>query len=323
MPNKATSVLVRAELTGFLLEHPGTQNYIATEIMPVMSVPEKNGHFLKVPREAMLTLQKVARSPKGSYHRSDFAMEDDTWACKEYGHEEPMDDGEARMYRRHGQYDEVLAVRARAILLLQQEARMKTICHNTTTFTQSGNTGLAVTNEWDDNANATPIDDVQAGKAGIRARGGPTDNLKLQISWGTWGDLWRCDQILQNIKYVVGGTTPDQMDMAARATMAQQLGVKQIIVADAYYNSAVEGETPVIADIWTGEYAFLFNAPTGADINTPCFGRTMAWDEDGGLFTAEPYREDATRGDVIRVRQHVQEKTLLTEEAFLFSNIIT
>jgi hypothetical protein len=324
MPNRTTSTAVyRSDLTGYFYENRARQNYLALQIMPEFEVPDKTGSFPVVPLEALLTPQEVRRAAGAEYHTSDHMMEDSTYAVKEYGHQMTLDDGERKVYEKKGNYDQLIAERLRTIILLKQEIRVKDVCHNTTTFAQSGNTGLAVQNEWDDATNAVPIDDIQAGIAGIRARGGPTDNLKLQVAYSTWIDLWRCDQIRDNIKHTSRVTTPERDDSGALAEMAAQLGVKEILVGEAYYNSANDGGTVSISDVWSNEYAFLFNAPMGNDLSEPCFARTMTWAQDGGLLHAEQYRDENRRSDKLRVRQWTQEKTFLTACAFLFSNITT
>lgn len=324
MPNKATSVSIpRGDLAGYLLETPPIQNFIADIIFPVFEVPSKTGSFGRVPLEAMLTRHDVKRAAGGAYSRSDHSMEDDTYSCKERGHEQALDDGEARLYERQGNYGEVMAARLRGIVLIERELAVVAICHNTTTFPLSGNTGHSASVEWDTEATCDPVYDVQTGINGIRARGGATNNLVLQVSYKAWFDLWRADSIKNNIRYVIGVELPDHRNAAARAAMARQLGVKDVIVGESFYNSALQGATPVISDAWTGEYAFLFNAPMGADIAEPAFGRTFAWSEDGGLFTVEEYRDEKHRSNILRVRQNVQEKALNVQCAYLIGNAHT
>lgn len=324
MPNKATSVaLPRGDLAGFLMETPAQQNFIADMILPTFSVPSKTGSFMRVPLEAILSRHDVKRAAGGNYNRSDHEMEEDTYSCKERGHEQSLDDGEAVMYARQGNYDQVVSGRLRHILMVEREIRVVALVHNTTTFPLSGNTGHNASVEWDTEATCDPVGDVQTAINGIRARGGAVNNLVLQVSYKAWFDLWRADSIKNNIRYVVGVEIPDHTNAAARAAMARQLGVKDVIVGEAFYNSALQGATPVIADAWSKEYAFLFNKPTGADIQEAALGRTFAFDEDGGLFTVEEYRDEGRRSNVLRVRQHVDEKILNANCGYLIGNVHT
>jgi hypothetical protein len=326
MPTHAASIeIARVDLMGYLLETPLTQRFLGDEIAPAFVVPSKSGTFKRMPLEAMLSRGDVKRAKNGGYNASDHELEEDTFACKEYGHKSRLDDDEALLYNKQGNYDQIKAARLRNILMVEREIRLQGTLHNTTTFPLSGNTGKSISVEWDTSATCDPMGDVADARSGIRARGGATNNLILQCSDVAWGDLWRAESVLERFKYVVAGKTPDPTDEAARREMARHLGVKNILVGEALYNSAKDGATPVVADVWDDEYAVVFNAPTGGDISEPCAMRTFVWEEGeaGGLFTVEEYRDPDTRANMLRVRQHVQEKLLLAAEVYLLGNVHT
>jgi hypothetical protein len=64
---------------------------------------------------------------------------------------------------------------------------------------------------------------------------------------------------------------------------------------------------------------------TSVDMREPCIGRTFHWTQDGSSIggTVESYREEAIRGDVIRVRHDVDEVILYPEAGHLLSNVTT
>lgn len=323
MPNKATSTAFpREDLKGALMESSPNFQGIALEIFPPFEVPNVAGNFPSIPVEAMRSRARTRRTPKSGYNRTDWKFGSGSYACEEHGHEEVRDDHEAAIYADIFDYEMVLTTRGRNVLALEQEIRVKDLCHDTSTFAGATNT-LAITHEWDDATNAVPIDDIQfgieaiKGKCGILADG-------LQIPWQSWFDLWRCSQILERLKYTTAMNTPDMMDMAARAALAKVLGVKKLSLAgESLYNTANEGQSASLSDVWSNEYAFLYVSAKTRDIQEPCIGRTLYYEGDGGLFTAEQYRDEKSRGDVYRVRQVVQEKRLLTSCGFLFSNVFT
>lgn len=321
MPTLHTSATIpRQDLAGSLMETSLDQmGPIASLLMPEFPVPEQNGRFGKVPVEALLARADVRRAARGKYNRSTWELEDDSYNCDEYGHEEVADERERRMYDMYLDYEVVLSRRGQGILVREQEIRTKDLLHNTSTFPQSGNTGVAVTNEWDDAANATPIDDVHAGIEGIRARCGLVPDT-LQVAFSTLFDLSRCDQILERLKYTEkpGGLLP-------AAEIARALGIKRVVApgSASMYNSANLGLAPSLADIWSNEYAFLCVTDASKDISAPCIGKTFVWEEDGGMLTVEQYPDPESRADIYRVRQSTDEKVLLTACGYLFSNITT
>lgn len=321
MPNKSTSTSVpRGDLLGSLMEAPSDVVYIASEIFPETPVPKKSGTFGVIPLAAMLTMPpSIERAPKAGYNRTDWDFEEGTYRCKEYGHEEPKDDSEAENYSDYFNYEVVLAERGNRIVDTKREQRVAALLHNTSTFALSGNTGKNLSIEWDNSASCTPIDDMQDGINGVRARCGMTPNL-LQISFPAWRDLWQCSQVRNAIATVITKDVPDVTNEAARRALAGVLGIKKIAVGDAVVNSAKKGQAPVIGEIWSAEYAALVVANPSKDIAAPTAGRTFYWEADGGMKFVDDYRDERTRGDVVRVRQNVQEKFVYTECVYLFGN---
>lgn len=322
MPNKATSTAIpRRDLLGSLMKATPTSVFLAGQIFTAFPVPGETGTFGKIPIAALKSRADVKRNPKSGYNRTDWKFESDTYKCQVYGHEELRDDNEASIYRDWFDYESMLAMRGREIVLMEQEIRARALVHNTTTFPLSGNTGLTVSNQWDVAASATPTADIQAGREGIRTRCGLLPNV-LQISWATWFDLWRCADVVDKIKYTVTPQIPLPGNVAARGALAALFGLEDILVADQFYNSAIEGQTEVITDVWTMEYAFLFHRnPQARDISVPTFGRLFHYDENGGMLDTLMWRDESVESDVYRVKQCVQEKIVYTEAGFLFGNI--
>lgn len=324
MPNRATSTNIpRRDILGSMMKAAPTATFIAGSIFSPFPVMAERGSYGVIPIAALKSRAQVRREPKSGYNRSDWTFQDTTYRCRVFGHEELRDDNEASVYGDFFDYETMLAMRGRDILLREQEIRARDAIHNTTTFPQSGNTGLAVTNEWDDASNAVPVDDIQAGREGIRAQCGLLPNV-LQIAWTTWFDLWRCNQVVDRIKYTVTPEVPLPGNAAARGALAAFLGLDEILVADQWYNSAIEGQTETVSEVWTNEYAFLFyRNPQTRDLQGPTLGRMFHYDANGGLLDVLMWRDERVESDVYRVKQCVQEKVEFSACGFLFSNITT
>lgn len=304
-----STAIPRQDLAGSLMTTKMLYAAIATAIFVPFTVGLKRGGFGKIPLAALLQRVNAARAASGHYNRSTWKFDDDSYACQEFGHEETKDDSEAKMYGSVMDYEAVLAGRGRGIIVREQEARVQAIVHSTSNFPLSGNTGKTVSNAWSDRTNATPITDCADARAGVRARYG-FDPDTIQISRDRWDPLWQNAQIRDNSKYVMNIEAPMPSD-AARAHMASMLGFRELLIGDMPYNSADEGQTASVANIWPANRVFVFKKAESQDIAEPCIGRTMSWEEDGGLLLVEEYRSEDRRSDVIRVRQHLQEKLLL------------
>lgn len=314
MPRKSTSAtFTRGDLLGAFEEMPLTIATIGTALLVPMPVMKDKDVFPVVPREAYLSAPDVKRSPRSGFSRSDFEMDEGSWNCLEYGHEEPWVNSEANLYRDAFDYERVLANRGRVIVERRQEMRIAAALHNTTTFPLAGNTGHNCSNAWS-SSSGDPIADVATGVRGIRARTGLTPNL-LQISNRAWWDLSRLSTILDRLKYtMVPGTRVPLQDLA------NVLGVPRIVVADATYNSANEGQTGTVAEIWSSTYAFLAVVATGMDFQQPCVGRTFYNQSDFGLMTVEQYHEDEVDIDWYRARQKVDNQVISSDFGYLIGN---
>lgn len=281
----------------------GTQGFIGLEVMPIFETVRNSASYQVMPIEQLLQLQKTARASRSRYNRGDWTWEEGYFTTKENGWEEPVDDREKSL-NASKMDDEIISTQiAVGIILRAQEKRIADKVFNATNFTAN-----AVTNEWDDGANATPITDVKTGKAALRAKGIVAN--ALIISYSVFENLKGCAQIIDRIKYTFPMMEMEDMTIAQ---MAQILGVPRLLVAGALYNSANKGQTASISDIWSNEYAMLTRVSNSADIREPCIGRTFLWTRESPTNpVVESYRDEGVRGDIVRVRHD-------TDEAFIRS----
>ena len=309
--------------------------FIGLSVMPLFRVARQAGDFPVIPKEALLALPDTARAMRGFYNRSDWEFEMGLYSTKENGWEELLDDRERNLYKHLFDAEVVCVQRATNIVLRAQEKRIADLTFNASTFTGSGNT-LGITEEWDDADKAVPLDDIKVGKLAIKEKCGMVPNT-LIISWRTFEDLKRCDQIVDLLKYTFPGIEINQM---TTAQLAQVCGVNRLLVGGGVYNSGKKGADATIADIWNDEYAMLTVTADGEDISQPCIGRTFLWTEESGDgedgTIVEEYRAEGNRSNVYRVRHDTDERLIRSLDAssqvlsdialacsFLFSNVTT
>jgi hypothetical protein len=292
--------------------------YIASRVLPVFESALQSSGFGRIPIKALLQNPEVSRAPGAPYNRGDWEFEPDSFATKEYGWEEPVDDRTSKIYARYFDAELVAGNRARGIVLRAAEIRAANLLFNASSFTAH-----AVTNEWDDTANATPIDDVEAAVRRVWAASGLWPNA-LVINRLVFRNLRNCDQIIDRINSAGAGNRTLAKDITAQM-LATALDLDQVVVAGAPKNTANEDKPVVIAPIWSSEYAMVARIAQTADLEEPCIGRTIHWGEDGsqigGFF--ETYYSRERRSNVVRSRHDVDEKLLHTVAADLMSNITT
>lgn len=326
------SAIIRPDLGKVMMEfvEGPTMGYVGLEVMPIYPVAEQSAGFPVIPKEALLKIGDTKRAPRGAYNRADYEYEVGKYSTSEHGREEPVDDSERKMLDRRapGLADRVAVKRAWGHIMRSAEYRIASKIFNASNFTAN-----AVSNEWDDATNATPIDDVEAGKLSFRSACGMLPDA-LIIAFSTFSDLKQCDQVVNRLKYTFPGIDINRMNSAQLAAV---FDVPRVLVAGSVYDSAKKGQTASIADIWSNEYAALVKIGSGDDIAEPCIGRTFLWTEDSPQNPiVEQYREEQIRSDVYRVRHHVDECLIKSYDdtgtavsnisaacCFLFSNITT
>jgi hypothetical protein len=303
MKSKQGSAIYRPDLGAAVLEfvESAMMGYVGLKAMPLFMTGMQSASFPVIPKEALLKLENTDRSPGGAYNRGKFEYERGIYSTAEHGWEEPVDDSERALMDQEapGMADFVAVERAMAKILRGQEARIAALLFNTSNFTNHD-----VTTEWDTLATCTPIDDTSAAITAFRLQCGMFPDA-LILPWNNYMSAKNSDQVVDRIKYTYPGI--DIANIGPRL-LAQSLGVPDVWVAGAVYDSAGEGQDASIADMWSDEYGMLVKVAAGRDVRQPCIGRTFLWTADSAQNPiSEEYRDETIRSDVYRVRHNVGE----------------
>jgi hypothetical protein len=327
MPSPTSSLATqRPDLATFLEFDLESENagYIASQVLPVMSVASQAGNFGKIPLEQLLQQRSTLRAPGAGYARGNWTFDKAVYATEEHGAEEPVDDREAKMYAEYFDAEQISTMRAFSSVLRNAEQRVADAVFNATTWS-GGTLTTAITNEWDVNhtANAVPITDVEAAVNKVYDASGLWPNA-LIINRKVFRNLRNLDQIIDRIASSGAGNPTKASDITVQM-LAAVFDLDYVIVAGTSKNGAVEGRAAAPTQIWSSEYAMVCRIATGNDMREPCIGRTFHWSNDGSSIggTVESYRDEAIRGDVIRVRHDVDEVILYPEAGHLLSNVTT
>jgi hypothetical protein len=294
--------------------------HIWNRVAPVVESDQQNGTFGKIPLKQLLKEPEVGRNSRGDYNRTNFTFEDSTFATKEKGIEIPVDARQAKIYKSFFDFETVCARQALSIVLRAAEKRWADAIFNATTFAAQL---TSVGNEWDDATNATPVSDVEAACRAVWARTGMWPNA-LVINRHVFRNLRLCDQVTDTLASLGAGVSIEPGKITV-ASLASVFDLPYVIVAGSARDSANEGQTASIANVWSNEYAMVCRVAETSDFEEPCLARTIHWGEDGSSVggTIETYYSDEARGDIVRVRHEVEEKIVYTEMGQLLDNITT
>ena len=324
MPSPSTSLAtLRPDLGESLMEFDYAMNrrgYIGHRVLPIINVMQAAGTFGKIPLEQLLKEAATERSSKSGYNRGQWDFTTDTFSTQEHGFEEPVDDRDAAIYADYFDAELISAEMALDVVLRNAEKRVADAVFNATTFSSYT---TAITHEWDDLSNAVPITDVEAAAQAVFDQCGMWPNAVI-MSRKVFRNCRRTDQVTSAIESA-GAGSPSDAGSITEQMLAQAFDIDHVIVGGSARNSATEGQTASIAEIWSGEYVMVARVAETDSIKEPCIGRTFHFAGDGSdpLGLVETYRDEASRADIVRVRHEVQEKMLTVQCGHLLSNATT
>lgn len=300
----------------------GRMKFIGLRALPVFDAPKSSGSFSIRTVAQILQSGNTDRAPGTGYGRGTQQFSTTTYTTQEQGWEEVVDDNDKANYRELIDAELVATARAYDVVLRNQEQRIANELFNTTTF--SGAMTNAITNEWDDAANADPTGDIKTAKRAIWDRTGLWADT-LIINEHVFQNLRECEAVIDRIQSAGAGTATKAADITADM-LARVFDLSQILIGGSPKNTANESATTAtIANIWSNEYAMLCVTAKTNDLREACIGRSFHWAEDGSEIGGhvESYRDETVRADIVRVRHQVGEKVLYPELGQLLSNITT
>jgi hypothetical protein len=298
------------------------EGYIAQKVFPVVQVDSQAGNFGKIPLAQLLQQRNTTRSPGSGYARGNFTFEPATYSCEEHGAEEPIDDREAAMYANYFDSEVIATKRAYNAVLRNAEARVAAAVFNTSTWTGaslttdvSGGSGDNI--PWATIATAKPLTNVEAAVQKVYDNSGLWANA-LVVNKKVFRNLRNTAQVTDRIAASGAGNRALATDVTVQM-LAEAFALDYIIVAGGSQNSAVEGQSASISQIWSGTYAMVCRVATSNDFREPCIGRTFHWAGDGSNIDGqiESYRDETVRSNIIRVRHDVDEVVLYPQAGHL------
>ena len=301
MIQQATYAVPREDLGEAVLEFdPSTEDFIATEVLPIRPVKRKAATVTVVTRENLK--RATARHGNGAaFNRTDLYTEDLEYACVDYGLEGQLTNEDRANHEFDLDAELETTMSTKRIMLAEQEIRVATALFNTSTWT-----GATLYKDYSgapwDNIASDIIGQVGFAKEKVRLNCGYTpDSMAIGAA--------SLQNMLANtaIKARFPGVTVITEEMI-RANLAAILGLRNLYVGKKTYDSAAEGQDFVGTDIWADDYAQVFRRNEGS-LRSGGLGRTLLWTAmSPENITVIQYREEQTDSDIFRVRQFVEEK---------------
>lgn len=320
---RGSSVTLRNDLVELVQEIEFEDlNLAAEEIAPTVQVSKVSGRYPVLARETRMKVMETRRKNDGSFPRSNWEWEDDTYVTYEYGFEEEIDLTEALADAEYIDQEAISAELSYQGLLLGRESRVAEALFNATTFASST---TAITNEWDDATNATPWTDIDNAAKNIRAVCAlPKSALTLVVSEDNIEYAIHTDEVKGYFQY--SGQYADMLKspiLAKAAFLAGYFGIKKVKPVISLYDTSGLGSSASIGKFWSNEYAMLGYFSEGTmGLKTQTLIKQLNWSAYSSDFVMEDYEEEKFRKMYIRSREHRGIK-VNTDYGWLLSNVKT
>jgi len=262
--------------------------FIADQVAPVVTVPnESDKYFLFTKGDWFRDQADNDRQPGTRAPRGGFTLSTSSFTLREAAHATPIPD------RIRDNSDDPLrpwedaARYSSQMVMLRRERRAATALFVASTW--NSGTDFTVVNQWSDLVNSDPASDLATGLDAIATATAQIANTLL-IGRNVYTQLRQHPDGLDRYKHT-------QTGIMTAAMVAEWLGVERLIIGNAVYNSAAEGATAVMANIW-GKNALLMYLPANPSITEPSAAYIF---QKGGLQTKR-YREEAEEQDVVEAK---------------------
>lgn len=280
--------------------------YIADTILPIFPVGKQGGKYY-VYDQAKFRRNATLRAIGSGANEIEYGLSTASFHCEDHALKEKVP------FEIIDQADSALDPETDATencteqLLIDREMALATSMSATGTMTL--NTTLAGTSQWSDYTNSDPIGDVRTGMQAVQKKIGRKPNT-LVLSKTVYDKLIDHPDIVERVKYSLGASVTAEL-------LARIFDVATVIIAEAVYNTAAEGQTDSLDYIW-GKHAWLLYVAAGARLRAVTFGYTFRY----GNREVEKWDDGDAKARYVRAHENYVQKFVAVQAAYFIKNAV-
>lgn len=292
--------------------------FIGSKVAPPVGVERNSGFYPRfdINQANLLRNEVKSRAPGSGYARIQREHTLDTYNTQEYGIEAKVPDENALML---GAFNLDLAQKESEFAFRQvqlaHEIRIAAKVFAPGTFSAI-TSGTAYTLANIGSAGFDVGLDVDLAKAAIRNRGERTDAAALVcvMSEDVFIRARASERLIRRIRGSAVST--DTTLVLSESALAEALGVREVFVGRATYDTSKQkASASSLSSIWGNSYIWVGHASAASASNTSFLNgsalATLFWKQDAAaLITAESYREESERSEIVRARMVTDEKVI-------------
>lgn len=282
--------------------------FIADDVLPTVKVAKQTGKYY-VYDKSNLRIDKTNRAAGSGANEIDFGVAPTgTFACDDHAlkgfvADEIQDQADAAL---NPLIDETETVTEK--LLLDRELNAANLLRSTANLTQ--NTTLSGTSQWSDYSNSDPIGDIRTARTTIHAATFKKPNT-LILGKQVFDMLCDHPAIIERIKY-------SQLGVITAELMARVFQVEKVIVGEAGYNTANEGQTDSLSYVWGKDAIVAYISPV-VRIKMLTLGVTFTY----ATRMVKRWRDEDREGTYVRIGQdNYVQKIIAAAAGYLLKTVI-
>jgi hypothetical protein len=285
----------------------GNTQYIADQVFPVVQVLKKSDNYYIFDRSSWFRDDIGPRAPGTRARRVDFTVSSASYICLPYALAKGVTDEERENSDSVFQPDIEATEFVTDKLLLGQEKRVADIVSASGNWASASN--LSSGTKWSDD-NSTPTANIITLTKAVRQSIGRRPNVGV-MGATIWERLMDHPEMMDRIKYTRPGAVllPDDI--------ANWFGLERVLIGESIINSAQDGATDSLADIW-GDFFWVGWVPPNASLRTPAAGYIFEWMNR----TVETFREDQEKQDVFAAEHHTDERITASDAGAIYSDLL-
>ena len=285
----------RQELTEYVMEGATYDTmFIGLQVLPPSPLKLPTGHVPKITIATgdLLRAAAATRAPGAEFNRWQAGITDLSLTLLQVAEELLIPDEQELVYSDYFSVEQVFSLEARRRIQRQVEVLIAAAVQNTSTFTATNSTvAWTVANA----ATLSFIQDTISCIRRVKSNGELPDTIAMS---GPEYDIIRTGTLVQN--FIAGANQPGAVVNPNTIQRAfEEMGIKKVLIGDAYVNQSVANDNSIINAIWSKAYAFVGKTAEGS-LQSGGIGRTFFWEKEGPIFNVSSYRAETRKSNVVR-----------------------
>ena len=289
--------------------------FVADRVFPIVPVSKQSDKYFVWTKGFWMRNAVQERAPGDSYPEGRMEVSSTSYFCDMYHLGYGIPDEDVANQDAAIELEITAAEWLAQQFMLNREIKLAADIMTTSVWATDATGGTTFT-KWNDYTNSDPIGDINTGKQTIQKSTGIRPNT-LVMGQVVFDDLAEHPLLLDKFKHTGVGILDEEQ-------VRQALRVKNLIVAGAVYDSAMEGGTASGTYIIDDD-ALLLYVPDSPGLRVPAAGYTFVWRGDwGGGYTVaiSTTRQDDRDRDLLKGKHAFDHKVVGSDLGYFFSDAV-